>query len=147
MKQLNKTQSIIMLVGAILMVAGAGLYVLGAETGHKAAPCVFVPGTLMFVAMQTEQRYDGNDITLRRLRRIMLTGGAFFIISAVLMAENAYQVVYPYFLKAGINGYNAYLRYIHNNWVVSLLVAAVLQLYSTMRISSELKKHKPASNA
>ena len=102
MKQLNRTQSIIMLIGAILMVAGAGLYVFGAETGHKVAPCVFAPGTLMFAAMQAAQRYDGNDITLRRLRRIMLTGGAFFIISAVLMAENAYHVVFPYFLKAGI---------------------------------------------
>lgn len=147
MKQLNRTQSIIMLIGAILMVAGAGLYVFGAETGHKVAPCVFTPGTLMFAAMQAAQRYDGNDITLRRLRRIMLTGGAFFIISAVLMAENAYHVVFPYFLKAGIDGYNAYLRYIHNNWVVSLLVAAVLQLYSTMRISSELEKRKPGTNA
>ena len=33
-----------------------------------------------------------------------------------------------------------YLQYVNNNWVVVLLVAAVLQLYTTYRISSELEK-------
>ncbi len=137
MKQLSKTQSIIMLIGAVLMVVGAGLYVFGE---HTVAPCAFLPGTLLFAAMQIAQRYEGTDITLRRLRRIMLTGTAFFIVSAVLMLENSYHIVYPLFLKSGIDGYNAYLKYIHNNWVVTLLVAAILQLYSTHRISSELQK-------
>lgn len=126
-----------MLIGAVLMVVGAGLYVFGE---HTVAPCAFLPGTLLFAAMQIAQRYEGTDITLRRLRRIMLTGTAFFIISAVLMLENSYHIVYPLFLKSGIDGYNAYLKYIHNNWVVTLLVAAILQLYSTHRISSELQK-------
>ena len=126
-----------MLIGAVLMVVGAGLYVFGE---HIVAPCAFLPGTLFFAAMQIAQRYEGTDITLRRLRRIMLTGTAFFIISAVLMLENSYHVVYPLFLKSGIDGYNAYLKYIHNNWVVTLLVAAILQLYSTHRISSELQR-------
>lgn len=137
MKQLSKTQSIIMLIGAVLMVVGAGLYVFGE---HTVAPCAFLPGTLLFAAMQIAQRYEGTDITLRRLRRIMLTGTAFFIVSAVLMLENSYHIVYPLFLKSGIDGYNAYLKYIHNNWVVTLLVAAILQLYSTHRISSELQE-------
>lgn len=126
-----------MLIGAVLMVVGAGLYVFGE---HTVAPCAFLPGTLLFAAMQIAQRYEGTDITLRRLRRIMLTGTAFFIVSAVLMLENSYHIVYPLFLKSGIDGYNAYLKYIHNNWVVTLLVAAILQLYSTHRISSELQK-------
>ena len=126
-----------MLICAVLMVVGAGLYVFGE---HTVAPCAFLPGTLLFAAMQIAQRYEGTDITLRRLRRIMLTGTAFFIISAVLMLENSYHIVYPLFLKSGIDGYNAYLKYIHNNWVVTLLVAAILQLYSTHRISSELQK-------
>ena len=91
--------------------------------------------------MQYMQKYTGTDVTMRRLRRIMLTGAAFFIISALLMVENAYHVVFPLFAKT-INGYTSYVKYIHNNWVVTLLVAAVLQLYSTHRISSELQKNK-----
>ena len=66
-----------MLIGACLMVAGAALYVFGEQT---VAPCIFTPGTLMFAAMQYMQKYTGTDVTMRRLRRIMLTGAAFFII-------------------------------------------------------------------
>ncbi len=140
MKQLSKIESILMLAGAVLMIVGAALYVLGGKDMQPVAPCIFAPGTLLFAAMQARQEYQGTDITLRRLRRIMLTGAAFFVVSAVLMVENAYHFVFPLFMKMGIDGYNAYLNYIHNNWVVALLVAAVLQLYSTHRISSELKK-------
>lgn len=118
------------------MVTGAALYVFGVQ---KVAPPFFVPGTLMFAAMQYEQKYTGTDLTIRRLRKIMLTGAVFFIISALLMTENAYQFLFQYFAKT-IDGYNAYVKYVHNNWVVALLVAAVLQLYSTHRISSELEK-------
>ena len=34
----------------------------------------------------------------------------------------------------------SYIKYIHNNWVIVLLVAAVLQLYSSHRIGHELEK-------
>lgn len=136
MEQLNKLQSIVMLLGAVLMAIGAGLYVFGE---HTVAPIVFAPGTLAFSLMQYRQKYLGTDVTLRRLRRIMLVGAALFVVSALLMVENSYQIVYPLFSKT-INGWNAYVRYVHNNWVVALLVAAILQLYSTHRISAELKK-------
>ncbi len=136
MEQLNKLQSIVMLLGAVLMVIGASLYVFGE---HTVAPIVFAPGTIAFSLMQYRQKYLGTDLTLRRLRRIMLAGAALFVVSALLMVENSYQIVYPLFSKT-IDGWNAYVRYVHNNWVVALLVAAILQLYSTHRISAELKK-------
>lgn len=118
------------------MVIGASLYVFGE---HTVAPIVFAPGTIAFSLMQYRQKYLGTDLTLRRLRRIMLAGAALFVVSALLMVENSYQIVYPLFSKT-IDGWNAYVRYVHNNWVVALLVAAILQLYSTHRISAELKK-------
>ncbi len=136
MEQLNKLQSIVMLLGAVLMVIGASLYVFGE---HTVAPIVFAPGTIAFSLMQYRQKYLGTDLTLRRLRRIVLAGAALFVVSALLMVENSYQIVYPLFSKT-IDGWNAYVRYVHNNWVVALLVAAILQLYSTHRISAELKK-------
>lgn len=136
MRQLSNLESIIMLLGACLMVAGAALYIFGSQT---VAPCVFAPGTVAFAIMQYRQKYLGTDIVIRRLRRIMLTGAVFFVIAALLMAENSYHIIYPLF-SGSIDGYTAYVRYVHNNWVVALLVAAVLQLYSTHRISSELNK-------
>ena len=34
----------------------------------------------------------------------------------------------------------AYLTYVYNKWVVFLLIAAILELYTVHRISNELKK-------
>lgn len=136
MRQLSNLESVIMLVGACLMVAGAALYIFGSQA---VAPLVFTPGTVAFALMQYRQKYLGADITIRRLRRIMLTGAVLFVLAALLMAENSYHIIYSLFPRT-IDGYTAYVRYVHNNWVVALLVAAVLQLYSTHRISAELSK-------
>ena len=35
---------------------------------------------------------------------------------------------------------SAYLTYVYNKWVVFLLIAAILELYTAHRISNELKK-------
>ena len=101
------------------MVVGAGMYVFGVQ---KVAPWIFSIGVI------------------RRLRRIMLMADVCFMLSAVFMVENGYNFLLPTFCKSGIDGYNAYLLYIHNNWVVLLLIAAILELYSTHRISNELEK-------
>ena len=62
------------------MVIGAGCFSL---MFHQEVACwVFAAGALMFVAMQAEQRYDGPDITIRRLRRILLFAGFLFLLSA-----------------------------------------------------------------
>lgn len=127
----------ILLVGACLMVAGAGLYVFGLQA---VAPWLFAAGAVAFVSMQLQQTYDGRNITVRRLRRIMITGDMFFLLSAVLMIENSYHFLLPLFLKYLENGYYQYVTYVHNNWVVTLLVAAMVEIYATHRISNELDK-------
>jgi hypothetical protein len=33
-----------------------------------------------------------------------------------------------------------YIKYVHNNWIIILLVAAILQLYTSHRIANELEK-------
>lgn len=137
MKQLNKVQTVVLLLGALLMVAGAGLYVFGTQL---VAHWIFLVGAVCFASMQMMQTYSGNNFTIRRLRRIMVTGDVLFIVSALLMVENSYRLLLPLFLKFFPDGYNNYLTYIHNNWVLTLLVAAMIEIYSTHRISSELAK-------
>lgn len=137
MRELTKRQSILFLLGAVLMVAGAGLYVFGVQ---KLAPWIFAVGALLFASIQLMQRYEGRNPTILRLRRIMILGDVLFLLAALFMVENAYHFLLPTFLNFGMGGYNAYLTYIHNNWVVLLLVAALLELYSTHRISNELEK-------
>lgn len=126
MKQLNKLQTAIFLVGALLMVVGAGTSLLQWEW----APYLFALGALGFASMQMLQRYEGTNFTIRRLRRIMLLSDVLFLVSAVLMFAGQQN----YF---GLD-HITFLQYIYNKWVVTLLIAAILQLYTTHRIGSEL---------
>lgn len=128
MRPLNKFQTIIYLLGALLMAAGAGLTLLG----WVGAPYVYSLGAIAFVPMQLLQRYEGQSFVIRRLRRIMIVSDVFFLLAGLLMFANQGNFL-------GLD-HIIYIEYVYNKWVVVLLVAAVLQLYSTHRIDQELKK-------
>ena len=128
MKQLNKIENVIFLAGAVLMVVGSGANIFM----KMWAPYVFATGSLAFVLMQLKQSYEGRNIVIRRLRRIMIASDMFFLASALLMFANQNNIF-------GLDRLT-YIKYIHNNWVVTLLVASILQLYSTHRIGRELDK-------
>ena len=128
MRQLSKFEGLALLLGGLLMVVGAGANVLFCSL----APYVFAPGSLLFVAMQLRQRYEGKDFTIRRLRRIQIISDFLFLVAGLLMLANQKNFL-------GLDQLS-YIRYVHNNWVVVLLVAAVLQLYTSHRIANELEK-------
>jgi hypothetical protein len=128
MKQLNNWQSALFMVGALLMVCGAALSIF---RWHY-FPYLYAVGAIAFVCMQLLQRYDGPNVTLRRLRRIVVLSDVLLLLAAVLMfatQENPFGIDRLY-----------YLNYVHNNWVVVLLLAAILQLYTSYRIGHELEK-------
>ena len=81
MRQLSRVESAIFLLGGLLMVIGAGTSLLA----WAGAPYVFALGALCFTAMQMKQRYDGQNVTIRRLRRMMLISDVLFLVSALLM--------------------------------------------------------------
>ncbi len=128
MKRLNKLQTFVFAAGAMLMLAGA---LLGIAL-PAVAPYLFACGALAYVAMQMQQRYEGNNITIRRLRTIMLMSDVLLILVAALMFADHGN---PFGLD-----HLTWLNYIHNNWMAGLLIAAILQLYTTLRIDSELQK-------
>ena len=128
MKQLNNWQNAIFLVGALLMVVGAGASLLQ----WSAAPYVFALGALGFASMQMLQRYEGSNFVIRRLRRIMLLSDVLFLVSALLMFASQGNALHL--------SHITYLQYVYNKWVVTLLIAAILQLYTTHRIGNELEK-------
>lgn len=134
MRQLNKVQSIIYLVGGLLMVIGAGTTLLA----WRPAPYVFAVGAICFASMQMLQRYEGQNFTIRRLRRIMLLSDVLFLLAALLMLANQGNFL-------GLS-YITYMEYVYNKWVVVLLVAAILQLYATHRIGHELEKETNTSS-
>ena len=128
MKQLNNWQNAIFLTGALLMVVGAG----AGLPGWSAAPYLFALGALGFTSMQMLQRYEGQNFVIRRLRRIMLLSDVLFLVSALLMFASQGNALHL--------SHITYLQYVYNKWVVTLLIAAILQLYTTHRISHELEK-------
>ncbi len=128
MKQLNKVQTAIFLLGALLMVIGAGTSILMWD----GAPYIYSVGALGFASMQMLQRYEGSNFVIRRLRRIQLVSDVFFLLSGLLMIANKGNFL-------GLS-YITYIEYVYNKWVITLLIAALLQLYSTHRIGIELEK-------
>ena len=139
MKQLSRLQSLIFLAGGLLMVVGAGLFVF---SNKQLASWIFLVGAIAFVSMQMQQQYEGTNFVIRRLRRIMTLADICFILAALLMGENAYNFLLPLFVDHLQNGLNDYIIYIMGKWVVMLLIAAILEVYTTHRISSELEKEK-----
>lgn len=139
MKDLSRTQSVILAIGALLMVIGTGCVVFGFMP--QPAAIVFAVGTVMFVSMQIQNVYTGSNFVIKRLRRTMLIADFCFVLAALLLLENVFRIVFPY-MATSVEGYNNYLRYVNNNWVVALLIAALLEVYTTHRIAYELKKEE-----
>ena len=128
MKELSKLQNLVFLLGAVLMVVGAGSSLLM----WGGAPYVFAVGAVCFASMQMLQRYEGKSVVIRRLRRIMLLSDVLFLVSALLMFASEGNFL-------GLS-HIIYIEYVYRKWVITLLIAAVLQLYSTHRLANELAK-------
>lgn len=140
MRRLNKIESIVFLLGGLLMVISAGCYVF--LLWQKVMCWVFLVGALAFVAMQLRQRYEGNDIVIKRLRRIQACADLCFLLAGLLMIDSANRLFLPLFQNSSGTGYIEYYQFIYNKWVVLLLIAAILELYTTHRIASEINKTK-----
>lgn len=139
MKQLNKFQNIIFLLGGLLMTVGAGGYAF--LICQSVSSVLFIVGAVAFASMQMMQSYDGNNIAVRRLRRIMALADVFFIIAGLLAFEENHGWIRNMLGKNG-STYITFVVMTQGKWVVILLIAAILELYTTHRISHELDKKK-----
>lgn len=119
-KQLSETESALLRVGALMMVVGAGTWLWWKEP----ASVVYAIGAALFMAMMARASYEGQDFVARRLRLQQMLGSILFFISSLLLLGQTFA------------GHN-FFRY--NEWVVCLLVGAVVVLYSTMRLASVLE--------
>ena len=136
MKQLNSLQNLIFLAGGALMVIGVALNFFGFQ---QVPACLFLLGAVCFGGMQMLQTYEGKNVVIRRLRRIMTLADVLFIVSGLLLLEQNFNFLMPLFQKNGMQGMIYYAQYVvHNNWVLVLFVAALLELYTMHRISSEI---------
>ena len=129
MRQLNKIENTILLLGAVMMVIGSGANIFA----QPWAPYVFGMGTVGYVLMQLKQKYEGSNVAIKRLRRMVIISDVCLLLAAVMMFANMDNL----FRLDAVT----YIKYVHNNWVVVLLVAAMLQLYTSHRISKEILKN------
>ncbi len=133
-----KTQTIILSLGSVLLVVGVIVNVMSIGSVFpplvvSASAIAYAVGALLFGAMQFKQTYEGTDLTMRRLRNIQVIGGIALILSGLLLLEQTFGVVKP-FVATTLDGYNAYYHYVHGNWGVLLLIASILELYTTLRM-------------
>ena len=119
MKNLTKFQNLVFRIGALLMIAGAATWLFAGWVANV----LYVVGVVMFVTIQLQATYEGNDFVVARLRRQQLLGAVALLLSAVAMTAQAL-------------GYNLVQ---HNEWVVCLLIGAILELYTAFRIPQALK--------
>ena len=129
MRQLNKIENTILLFGAVMMVIGSGANIFA----QPWAPYVFGMGTVGYVLMQLKQKYEGSNVAIKRLRRMVIISDVCLLLAAVMMFANMDNL----FRLDAVT----YIKYVHNNWVVVLLVADMLQLYTSHRISKEILKN------
>ena len=129
MRQLNKIENTILLFGAVMMVIGSGANIFA----QPWAPYVFGMGTVGYVLMQLKQKYEGSNVAIKRLRRMVIISDVCLLLAAVMMFANMDNL----FRLDAVT----YIKYVHNNWFVVLLVAAMLQLYTSHRISKEILKN------
>ena len=112
---MSKTYQIIQGVGAVLLLVGAMLQI----TRWELSPIIYTIGAVMFAYVQVMSRYEGKNLIVRRLRRQQILGAVLLVFAGVLMFVTK-----------------------HNEWVLCLTIAAILEFYTAFRIPSELEKEK-----
>lgn len=133
MKQLSKLQSIVFLLGGALMVVGVGSFVL---LFYQSVSCwVFLAGAILFATVQLMQTFEGDNITIKRLKRIQDLSDILFIIAGIILVDTVYG-----FFRDFFSSYETYVTYLYNKWVIVLFLATLLELYTVHRIDYELSK-------
>jgi phosphatidylserine synthase len=103
-----------------MQMTGAGLLLVGAMlqiTRWELAPVLYTIGAVLFAYVQVMSRYEGKNLIVRRLRRQQILVAVLLVFAGVLMFVTR-----------------------HNEWVLCLTIAAILELYTAFRIPSELEK-------
>lgn len=141
---MNKIQSAILLLGGVLMVVGAVCFAVFRYIYPWLLlyTCwLFLAGTVLFALMQAMQFYEGNSHVTHRLKRMQTIADIFFVFSGISMVDTVYA-----FFRHWFSNQETYITCFYNKWVVFLLVAAVLEIYTTVRMSAELKKEEASQN-
>lgn len=126
----QKLMEIIAVSGEILIIAGAAVWI----TGWVGSRFIFALGALLFATGRLCSEHEGKngDVVLRRLYVQQNIGVVFALIAALLM--------FFYDRLNGIEVFDYVVRSTASAWLLPFFIFVVLEVYTTFRISSELKK-------
>ena len=133
MKKLNKIESILFMLGGMLMVTGIGCYVF--MLAPSITCWIALTGSILFSTLHMMQAYEGSQLVIKRLKRILNIADLLFVIAGILIVDSTYN-----FLRPTFENQESYITYVYNKWVLLLLIAAILEVYATHRIDYLLKK-------
>lgn len=124
-------------IGAIMLLLGAVTYI----TKWDSAPYYYLVGSLMFSAGQFSDRYTGTDPIMKRLRFQQVLGACFLLVTGFLMFSDGLHM--RLLENPAIGGkLNHFLLTVtrRNNWIVTLSIGALFELYSAFRMDHISKK-------
>ena len=101
------------MVGAVMLLVGAAVYV----TRWPLSPYIYTVGAVMVAIAQIFSPLSSSTPVIRRLRRQQIFSALLLVVTGPLMI------------------------YTHgNDWIVTLSIASVLQLYTSWRIPQEINR-------
>lgn len=118
-------------VGGVLLLFGAAVFI----TGWDYAPFIYLAGSVMFASGQFADRYTGDDKIIKRLRFQQILGACFLLLTAALMfADGIHSMLLTdNSMSPGLRSFLLGLTR-KNNWIVTLSIGAVFELYSSFRL-------------
>lgn len=118
-------------VGGVLLLFGAAIFI----TGWDYAPYLYLAGSVMFACGQFADRYEGDDRIMKRLRGQQVLGACFLLLTAALMFSGAIheRLLADVTLGGRMRSFLLDLTR-RNNWIVTLSIGAVFELYSSFRM-------------
>jgi predicted metal-binding membrane protein len=112
---MDKIISFLYFIGALMVLVGSSVYI----THWSYAPYIYTVGAGFFALAQINSPYHSANKNVKRLRRQQIIGAVFLVLTGLFMFTT------------------------HNNeWIASLTIAAILEIYTTFRISQEEKGEK-----
>jgi hypothetical protein len=134
---MNKMINVMMTIGGVLLLVGAMVMI----TGWDYAPYIYLLGSVMFASAQMSDRYDGDDMILKRLRLQQVLGSILLVITGFLMFSGNYhqQLMFNNSMNDTLRTFLLTLT-AKNSWIVTLCIATLFELYSSFRIDARNKE-------
>ena len=129
--------NVMMTIGGVLLLVGAMVMI----TGWGYAPYIYLLGSVMFASAQLSDRYNGDDMILKRLRLQQVLGSILLVITGFLMFSSNYhqQLMFNNSMNDTLRSFLLTLT-ARNSWIVTLSIATLFELYSSFRIDARNKE-------